>query len=184
MSRIGRLPITIPAGVTVTQDNDVITVKGVKGELTFKLHAGIKVNIVDGQITVERFSDDNFNKAMHGMVRAMIANMIEGVSKGFEKKLEVVGVGFKVQKSGEKLEFGLGFSHPVKVSSIEGIKMEIDPENKMVIVISGIDKQKVGEQAARIRAIKKPEPYKGKGIKYIDERIHRKAGKTAGAGAK
>lgn len=157
--------------------------KGPKGELAQEIHPKMKVVIESENVKVEKAGDSKEERALQGLFVRLIQNMMIGVTEGFSKKLEVVGVGFKVAKKGEGLELGLGFSHPVEVKAMPGVKIEIDSENKMGIVVSGIDKQVVGEQAARIRAIKKPEPYKGKGIKYEDERIFRKAGKTAGAGA-
>ena len=175
MSRIGKLPIDIVSGVTITVDSDVITVKGPKGELTVPHLSDVTVATDDGKATVTRKDDERIAKAQHGLQRALLANAVEGVTKGFEKKLEVNGVGFRVATSGNVLDMSLGFSHPVKYTAPEGIALSND---KMVITVSGIDKQKVGQVAAEIRALKKPEPYKGKGIKYVDEVILRKAGKA------
>ena len=175
MSRIGKLPIEIPSGVTITVDSDVLTVKGAKGELTVPHLSDVTVAVEDGVATVTRKDDERIAKAQHGLQRSLLANAVEGVTKGFEKKLEVNGVGFRVAMSGSDLEMQLGFSHPVKYKAPEGITIAT---NKMEITVSGIDKQKVGQAAAEIRSLKKPEPYKGKGIKYADEVLLRKAGKA------
>lgn len=175
MSRIGKLPIEIPSGVTITVDSDVITVKGAKGELTVPHLSDVTVKQEDNQLIVTRKDDERVAKAQHGLQRALLNNAVEGITKGFEKKLEVNGVGFRVGMSGQDLEMSLGFSHPVKYKAPEGVQIST---NKMEITVSGIDKQKVGQAAAEIRALKKPEPYKGKGIKYADEQILRKAGKA------
>ncbi len=175
MSRIGKLPIQIPSGVTITVDSDVITVEGSKGKLTVPHLSDVTVTVDDGVATVTRKDDERVAKAQHGLQRSLLSNAVEGVTKGFEKKLEVSGVGFRVGMSGNALEMSLGFSHPVKYTAPEGIQVTT---NKMEITVSGIDKQQVGQVAAEIRALKKPEPYKGKGIKYADEQILRKAGKA------
>lgn len=175
MSRIGKLPIEVPAGVTITVDSDVISVKGAKGELTVPHLSDVTVSLEDGKAIVTRKDDERIAKAQHGLQRALLNNAVVGVTKGFEKKLEVNGVGFRVNMSGNVLEMSLGFSHPVKYTAPAGITITT---NKMEITVSGIDKQQVGQVAAEIRALKKPEPYKGKGIKYADEVILRKAGKT------
>lgn len=175
MSRIGKLPIDIPSGVTITVDSAAITVKGPKGELTVPHLSDVTVKEDDGKLTVTRNDDERIAKAQHGLQRSLLNNAVEGVTKGFEKKLEVNGVGFRVATSNNELDMALGFSHPVKYKAPEGITVTND---KMVITVAGIDKQKVGQVAADIRALKKPEPYKGKGIKYVDEVILRKAGKA------
>lgn len=175
MSRIGKLPIDVPAGVTITVDSDVIAVKGAKGELTVPHLSDVTVAIEGTQAVVTRKSDEKIAKSQHGLQRSLLFNAVEGVTKGYEKKLEVNGVGFRVAMSGADLEMALGFSHPVKYKAPEGITIST---NKMEITVAGIDKQAVGQAAAEIRALKKPEPYKGKGIKYADEVILRKAGKT------
>lgn len=175
MSRIGKLPIQIPSGVTITVDSDVITVVGSKGTLTVPHLSDVTVAVTDGVATVTRKDDERIAKAQHGLQRALLANAVEGVTKGFEKKLEVNGVGFRVGMSGTSLEMHLGFSHPVKYTPPTGVSVT---NEKMTIIVSGIDKQQVGQVAAEIRSLKKPEPYKGKGIKYADEVILRKAGKT------
>ncbi len=175
MSRIGKLPIQIPSGVTITVDSDVITVVGSKGTLTVPHLSDVTVKVEDGVATVTRKDDERVAKAQHGLQRALLNNAVEGVTKGFEKKLEVNGVGFRVSASNNELDMALGFSHPVKYKAPEGVTVTND---KMTITVSGIDKQQVGQVAAEIRSLKKPEPYKGKGIKYADEQILRKAGKT------
>ena len=175
MSRIGKLPIQVPAGVTITVDSDVITVKGAKGELTVPHLSDVTVSLEDNKAIVTRKDDERIAKAQHGLQRALLNNAVVGVTKGFEKKLEVNGVGFRVGGGGQNLEMSLGFSHPVKYTAPAGVTITT---NKMEITVTGIDKQQVGQVAAEIRGLKKPEPYKGKGIKYADEVILRKAGKT------
>jgi large subunit ribosomal protein L6 len=175
MSRIGKLPIQVPSGVTVEVDNDFITVNGPKGSLKQFTLPGIKVALQDDQVLVSRVNDEAENRARHGLMRSLVYNMVSGVSQGFEKKLEINGVGYRVQPQGADLKFNLGFSHDViyKLPSTVQAKVE-----QNTITISGSDKQQVGQIAAEIRALKKPEPYKGKGIKYADERIIRKSGKS------
>lgn len=175
MSRIGKLPIDVPSGVTITVDSDVISVKGAKGELTVPHLSDVTVTLEGTQAIVTRKDDERIAKAQHGLQRALLQNAVDGVTKGFEKKLEVNGVGFRVNGGGQAIEMLLGFSHPVKYEAPQGITLTVD---KMNITVSGIDKQAVGQVAAEIRAFKKPEPYKGKGIKYADEVVLRKAGKT------
>lgn len=175
MSRIGKLPIQIPSGVTITVDSDDITVEGAKGKLVVPHLSDVTVKVEDSVATVARKDDERIAKAQHGLQRALLANAVEGTTKGFERKLEVNGVGYRVTGGGSEIELSLGFSHPVKYRAQEGVQLTL---NKMEITVSGIDKQKVGQTAAEIRALKKPEPYKGKGIKYADEQILRKAGKT------
>ena len=175
MSRIGKLPIDVPSGVTITVDSDVITVKGAKGELTVPHLSDVTVALEGAQAIVTRKDDERIAKAQHGLQRALLQNAVDGVTKGFEKKLEVNGVGFRVSGGGQSIEMLLGFSHPVKYEAPQGINLTVD---KMTITVSGIDKQAVGQVAAEIRAFKKPEPYKGKGIKYADEVVLRKAGKA------
>jgi large subunit ribosomal protein L6 len=175
MSRIGKLPIDVPAGVTITVESDVISVKGSKGELTVPHLSDVTVTIDGSQAIVTRKDDERVAKAQHGLQRALLSNAVIGITKGFEKKLEVNGVGFRVNGGGQSLEMSLGFSHPVKYTAPAGITLTVE---KMTITVGGIDKQAVGQVAAEIRALKKPEPYKGKGIKYADEVVLRKAGKT------
>lgn len=179
MSRIGKKPISLPKGVEVTIDGSKVTVKGPKGTLTQDIPEGISVVQEENSLLVLRSSDDKKYRALHGLSRALLANMVEGVTNGFEKKLELVGVGYRAQLQGKKLVINIGFSHPVEVDPPEGIEFEVPAATK--ITVKGIDKQLVGNTAAHIRAIRKPEPYKGKGIKYENEVIRRKAGK---AGAK
>ena len=175
LRRIGKLPVVIPAGVTITVDSGNVVVKGPKGELTQFITPAVDVKVEDGQVTVHPKDESKTARAQHGLMRALINNMVIGVTKGYEKKLEVNGVGFRVSMSGQDLEMSLGFSHPVKYTPPTDVKIST---NKMEITVSGIDKQKVGQVAAEIRSFKKPEPYKGKGIKYADEVILRKAGKA------
>lgn len=180
MSRIGKLPITLKTGVTAEMHGDnEIRVKGPKGELSIKIHPRIKIQISDGKIVATRVSNSKGDKSLHGLFRTLIANMVHGVEKGYEKKLEIQGVGFKAQTSGKKLTLNLGFSHPIEYAAPEGITFDIDKEKKNIITITGINKQTVGEVAAKLRSLKKPEPYKGKGIRYEGEYVARKAGKTA-----
>ena len=182
MSRIGRKPITIPAGVQVTLKDGVVTAKGPKGELSQKVHSNITVTIEGSEILVTRPNDEKENRALHGLTRTLIANMVEGVANGFSKELEVNGVGYRVAKQGKDLVMNLGFSHQVFMEEIEGINIEVPGPNK--IIITGADKQLVGQFAAEVRGKRPPEPYKGKGIKYSDEVIHRKEGKTGAKGKK
>lgn len=175
MSRIGKLPIVVPNGVTITVDPDKIIIKGQKGELTLAHQNGIDVKIADNQVVVSRQNEDDKVRAAHGLQRTLINNAILGVTEGFEKKLEVNGVGYRLSGGGQNLEMHLGFSHPIKYTAPAGIDIKVE---KMNITVSGIDKQLVGQVAADIRAFKKPEPYKGKGIKYADETIIRKVGKA------
>ena len=181
MSRIGKKPITIPAGVDVKVDGSKVTVKGPKGTLTRTVHKNMNVAMEDGQVVVTRPDDSNLNKSLHGLTRTLIANMVEGVEKGYTKELEVNGVGYRAQKQGKDLVLNIGYSHQVVMSEIEGITIDVPNPNK--VVVSGPDKQKVGQFAAEIREKRPPEPYKGKGIKYVDEHIRRKEGK-AGKGGK
>lgn len=175
MSRIGKLPVEIPTGVTITVDGELIKVTGPKGELQKSKLPEVDVTVEGTTLSVTRKSDEKISRAQHGLMRALINNMVIGVTNGFEKKLEVNGVGFKVALQGNKLVLSLGFSHPVEFTAPEGITLNVD---KMNISVSGISKQQVGQVAADIRNLKKPEPYKGKGIKYEGEYIIRKAGKT------
>ncbi len=177
MSRIGRMPIAVPAGVTVDiAENNKVTVKGPKGTLERVLPAEMDIKMEGSEITVSRPNDLKKMKSLHGLTRTLIYNMIVGVTDGYEKKLEVNGVGYRAQKQGKKLVLSLGYSHPVEMEDPEGIETTLDGQN--IIFVKGIDKEKVGQYAAEIRAMRAPEPYKGKGIKYADEVIRRKVGKT------
>ena len=179
MSRIGRLPITVPAGVTVTVDSEnLVTVKGPKGTLTQQFNANMAIAMDNGVITVTRPNDLKENRSLHGLTRTLLNNMIVGVTEGFKKELDVNGVGYRVAKEGNKLVMNLGFSHQVIMEENEDITIEVPGPNK--IIIHGCDKQKVGQFAAEVREKRPPEPYKGKGIKYVDEVIRRKVGKTGG----
>lgn len=178
MSRIGRMPITIPAGVTVKVADGICSVEGAKGVLTQKVHANMIITITDNELLVTRPNDNKENRALHGLTRSLINNMIIGVTEGFKKELEVNGVGYRVAKQGKDLVMNLGYSHQVTVTEIDGITIEAPTANK--IIISGSDKQKVGQFAAEVREKRPPEPYKGKGIKYANEVIRRKEGKTGG----
>ena len=177
MSRIGRKPIAIPAGVEVTvAEGNVVTVKGPKGTLTQTMHGDMIIKVEANEVLVERPSEQKLHKSLHGLTRTLVANMVTGVSEGFKKELEVNGVGYRAQKQGNKLVLTLGYSHPVEMEDIPGLTVEVPAPNK--IVVSGADKQAVGQLAAKIREKRPPEPYKGKGIKYVDERIIRKEGKV------
>ncbi|WP_018131295.1 50S ribosomal protein L6 [Effusibacillus pohliae] len=176
MSRIGKKPIAIPSGVEVKYDNGVITVKGPKGTLSRELHKDMIVKIEDNQIVIERPSDEKLHRSLHGTTRSVVNNMVEGVTNGFQKTLELVGVGYRAAKADNKVTLSLGFSHPVEIVPEEGIDIEVQGTNKLVI--KGINKEQVGTFAAKIRSLREPEPYKGKGIKYENEIIRRKVGKT------
>ena len=179
MSRIGKMPVVIPAGVEVKLEaGNLITVKGQKGTLSRKLVADMNIAIEDGQIKVTRPSDLKRHKALHGLTRTLISNMIIGVNEGYTKTLEIIGVGYRAAKEGKKLTLSLGYSHPIVMIDPEGISSELEGVNKNRIVITGIDKEKVGQYAAEIRSKREPEPYKGKGIRYLNEKIRRKAGKA------
>ena len=175
MSRIGKLPIQVPAGVTITVGDTDISVVGPKGTLNVPIQQNTKTIVEDGKVIVTRKDDEAASRAWHGLQRALINNAVIGVTKGFSKKLEINGVGFRLSGGGRQIDMALGFSHPVKYTAPEGIELKTE---KMEITVIGIDKQKVGQVAAEIRSLKKPEPYKGKGIKYSDETILRKAGKA------
>ena len=179
MSRIGKQPITIPAGVEIKVEDGMVFVKGAKGELSQKISDLINVSIEDGVLTVSRVNDTKEAASFHGLTRTLINNMVIGVSQGFQKKLELVGVGYRAALKGKALEMQLGYSHPVVIDEIEGITFEVPSQTE--ILVKGIDKQKVGQVAADIRKWRKPEPYKGKGIRYEGEYIRRKLGKAAGA---
>lgn len=176
MSRIGKLPVVIPSGVNIDINSNEITVKGPKGQLSRILHPDMIIEIDEKELTVKRPSDKKEHRSLHGLTRALINNMVIGVNNGFEKRLEINGVGYRAQKQGKKLTLNLGYSHPIEMIDPEGIETVVEGNNK--IVISGIDKEQVGKHAANIRKKREPEPYKGKGIKYADEIIKRKEGKT------
>ena len=177
MSRIGRLPVTVPAGVTVEiAENNKVTVKGPKGTLTRELPVEMEIKLEEGKVVVTRPNDLKRMKSLHGLTRTLINNMVVGVSEGYQKVLEINGVGYRAAKSGNKLTLSLGYSHPVEMTDPEGIETVLEGQNK--ITVKGIDKEKVGQYAAEIRDKRRPEPYKGKGIKYADEVIRRKVGKT------
>jgi len=179
MSRIGKKPVVIPADVTATVEGNTITVKGPKGEVKENFHPNVTVKVEGAEIIVERSSDDKFDRALHGLTRALINNMVDGVTKGFQKELEINGVGYRASMSNKDLVLNVGFSHEVKMVLPEGLSAEVPAQNK--IIIKGIDKQAVGEFAAKVRAVRPPEPYKGKGIKYATETVRRKEGKTGAA---
>ena len=182
MSRVGKLPVPVPSGVTVTLDDGRCVVKGPKGSLEHEVHPEVRVSLDDGQVVVTRPSDAPEHRSLHGLTRALIANMVTGVTDGFSKELEIHGVGYRANAQGPRnLELALGFSHPVKVEAPEGIEFEVIAATggqASKVIVRGIDKEKVGQVAADIRKIRKPEPYKGKGVRYAGEQILRKAGKT------
>lgn len=178
MSKIGRKPIVIPSGIQVTVKDDVVTIKGPKGTLETNIPAGIRLITSDNTIFVKK-SPDLQNVSIYGLTRAMIQNMVTGVSKGFEKRLELIGVGYRAQASGRKVSMNLGFSHTIEYVAPDGVTIQSDAENKNLIIISGIDRQKVGQVASDLRVFRPPEPYKGKGIHYYGEKVARKAGKAA-----
>jgi large subunit ribosomal protein L6 len=178
MSRIGKQPVPVPNGVTVKVDGHTIAVKGPKGELSRKLHPDLSVAYADNQVTVSRPSDEEHHKALHGLSRTLIANMIEGVTKGYQKQLEITGVGYKAEVKPYGLQLSLGFSHVIEVKAPPGIKISAPQPTQ--IIVDGADKETVGRLAAEIRLLRKPEPYKGKGIKYAGEIVRRKAGKAGG----
>ena len=179
MSRIGKLPVAVPTGVKIRREQSMIMIEGPKGKLSLKVPQGIDVVLGDGTIEVTRPSDGRIERSFHGLVRTLVANMVKGVSVGFEKKLEISGVGYRAEVAGHTLKLVIGFSTPVEYTIPKGIEIKVD---KLInIAVSGIDKQLVGRVAAEIRSLKKPEPYKGKGIKYVGEQIRRKVGKSVGA---
>ncbi len=180
MSRIGRKPITVPAGVDVTIDGSTVTVKGPKGTLSGTFNSNMSIELDAGVITVSRPNDEKENRALHGLTRTLISNMVEGVSTGFKKELEIVGVGYRAAMEGKSVVLTVGYSHTVKMDPPEGVTVEVPAPNK--IVVSGSDKQVVGQFACEIRAVRPPEPYKGKGIKYVDEVVRRKEGKSGKGG--
>ena len=182
MSRIGKLPITVPANVTVTIENNLVTVKGPKGELTSQINKDMILKLEDGHLTVERPSDDKEHRAMHGLYRSLINNMVLGVSEGYKKELELVGVGYRVSNAGQLLDLSLGFTHNIYLQLPAEIKVETKSERNKnpLIILESADKQLLGQVCAKIRSFRMPEPYKGKGIKFVGEEIRRKSGKSAG----
>lgn len=178
MSRIGRMPIEVPQGVDVKFDGNVVTVKGPNGQLTRELHKDMIIEMENNQILVKRPTEEKFHKSLHGLTRTLVSNMVEGVTKGFTKSLDLVGVGYRAAKQGNKLVLTVGYSHPVEIEPKPGIEIDVPAATK--IVVKGADKEAVGALAANIRKVREPEPYKGKGIKYETERIRRKVGKAGG----
>ena len=176
MSRIGRMPITVPAGVDVKLEGNTVTVKGAKGTLTQSFSPNMALKLENGVLTVERPDDEKENRALHGLTRTLIATMVEGVTNGYSKKLEIVGVGYRVEKTGKQIKMSIGYSHPVFMDEKDGVTFEVPDAN--TIIVAGADKQKVGQIAAEVRSKRPPEPYHGKGIKYADEHIRHKAGKA------
>jgi large subunit ribosomal protein L6 len=182
MSRIGRKPIPVPSGVDVTIEGSRVTVKGPKGELSRTVPSEMDVTREDGEIVVTRPTDSKVHRSLHGLTRTLVANMVTGVTDGYRKGLEITGVGYRAQKVGEKLQLNLGYSHPIEIAPPPGISFEVETPTRLFVV--GIDKELVGEIAAEVRATRKPEPYKGKGVRYANEYIRRKAGKAGKIGAK
>jgi large subunit ribosomal protein L6 len=182
MSRIGRLPITVPAGVTVTVDGRAITVEGPKGTLGRELHPDMKVVQEEGVLRVQRPSENKMHKQLHGLTRTLVANMVVGVTAGYRKGIEITGVGYRATKVGEKLQLNLGYSHPIEIDPPKGISFDVETPTRLAVV--GIDKELVGQIAAKVRSTRKPEPYKGKGVRYAGEVVRRKAGKAGKIGGK
>lgn len=179
MSRIGKLPVELPKGVDVKIQDGIVTVKGPKGELTMEHHPEMTVSVEEGEVRVGRPSDQKRHKALHGLTRSLVYNMVEGVTEGYSKTLEIVGVGYKADQKGKGVVLSLGFSHTIDYQPVDGVTLETP--NPTTVVVKGMDKQKVGQTAAEIRGFRPPEPYKGKGVRYQGEHVRRKAGKTAGA---
>jgi len=182
MSRIGRMPVTVPSSVEVTIDGRRLTVTGPKGTLTRDLHPDITVSREDGQLVVTRPTEQKTHKQLHGLTRTLVNNMVVGVTDGYRKGLEITGVGYRASKNGEKLQLNLGYSHPIEIDPPQGISFEVENPTRLAVI--GIDKELVGQIAARVRATRKPEPYKGKGVRYAGEQIRRKAGKAGKIGGK
>lgn len=176
MSRIGNKPVEIPAGVTIDVNGHTVTVKGPKGQLTREFHPNIEMDVTEKEVTFKRPNDSKLNRSLHGTMRSVFNNMVEGVTNGFKKELDLVGVGYRAQKQGNKLVLNVGLSHPVEFEATEGVELDVPANTK--IIVHGYDKEKVGALAANIRAVRPPEPYKGKGIRYTDEYVRRKEGKT------
>ncbi len=179
MSRIGKMPVAIPKGVEAKQADEVVTIKGPKGELSLEVHPAMTVVVDEAEIRVERPSDEKEHRALHGLTRSLLANMVQGVTEGFSKTLEIIGVGYRADPKGKGIVLNVGYSHTIDYVPADGVSLECP--NQTTVVVSGIDKQKVGQAAAEIRSFRPPEPYKGKGIRYKGEHVRRKAGKTAGA---
>ncbi|HEY8346853.1 MAG TPA: 50S ribosomal protein L6 [Symbiobacteriaceae bacterium] len=176
MSRVGKAPIQIPSGVEVKVEGNVVTVKGPKGQLRREIHPDLTVTLENGALRVSRPSDERHHKALHGLTRTLLANMVEGVTKGYSRALEIVGTGYRASKSGKNLVLSVGFSHPVEITPPEGIEFQVPSPTQ--IVVNGIDKELVGQVAASVRSVRPPEPYLGKGIRYVGEKVRRKEGKT------
>ena len=179
MSRIGKKPVAIPSSVTVDVKENAVSVSGPKGELSYTALPAVTVEVEEGSVIVKRKDDSDYSRAMHGLTRQLISNMVIGVSDGFTKKLEIIGVGYKAQVQGRKLVLNLGHSHPIEFQIPDGIDIAQDEKNKNILIVSGTDKQLVGQVSAVIRGYRKPEPYKGKGVRYVDEEVRRKPGKAA-----
>lgn len=179
MSRIGKMPVAIPDGVDVSLDGNTVSVEGPRGKLSLDVHPNLGVEVEEGEVRLTRPSDEARHKALHGLMRSLVSNMMEGVTEGYSRTLEIVGVGYRADRKGKGLTLNVGFSHPVQYTPPEAIELEVP--NQTTVVVKGPDKQKVGQTAAEIRGFRPPEPYKGKGIRYQGEHIRRKAGKTAGA---
>jgi len=179
MSRIGKQPVTLPAGVDARFDGAVLQVKGSRGTLSLDVHPEMELTVADGEVRVSRPSDEPRHRALHGLTRSLVANMVEGVTNGFTRKLEIVGVGYRAEKKPDGIKLHLGFSHTIDYPAPDGISIEVPVQTE--VVVSGMDKQLVGQVAAEIRGFRPPEPYKGKGVRYAGEQVRRKAGKTAGA---
>ncbi|MEW6545970.1 MAG: 50S ribosomal protein L6 [Bacillota bacterium] len=176
MSRVGRKPVPIPPGVEVTVEGQLVKVRGPRGTLEHQFHPDMRITLADGSLKVERPSDEPFHRALHGLTRVLLANMVTGVTRGFEKSLQLEGVGYRASKAGKNLVLTVGYSHPVEIEPPDGIEFEVPAPNR--VVVKGSDKELVGQVAARVRDVRPPEPYKGKGIMYVGERIRRKAGKA------
>jgi large subunit ribosomal protein L6 len=184
MSKIGKKPITVPGNVEIKVADGIVSAKGAKGTLEFKPHPLMVIKLDGKTLTVERTSENNLDKSLHGLTRTIISNMIEGVSNGFTKKLEIQGVGYRAAMAGKSYQLSLGFSHPIMFDPPAGITLDIDKEKKNILIVSGVNKEIVGQVAANLRSLRVPEPYKGKGIRYLGEQIRRKAGKAAATAAK
>ena len=183
MSRIGKQPVEVPNGVTIEINGSNVAVKGSKGELKKDFHKDMQIKLEENSLTVSRTGNSKQQRSLHGLTRNILKNMVEGVTKGFERKLEIIGIGYRATANKNKITMTLGYSHPVEFIAPQGVEFKMDEEKKNIITISGIDKQTLGEVAAKVRSFRPPEPYKGKGIKYMEERVVRKAGKSAAKAA-